>query len=1513
MNNEQFLLNENTIYGDDAARAEIMKDPNLVKTLFWINNLGFLALKKNYPKHFMVTKTFKNLKSARITNINSEDNDIAVTLKMAFDQGYLKYSFVNEYTKLLYILKSRQDVDLDEAALRALFDKVNWPMMMPDARIRAYVKKWLDGECTLGELIKPFYQYSVIHKTNEGFKMVAKVTGAFSADFEDDSVQTVDDKAVDDLIKPEVKAPEPAPVVEPVVPAYVPAPVAPPVSVLPDVAPDATDNVVDAPVDAPVADVKATDVVTPVKRGRGRPRKNPIDIVNATLDPVVAPAAETTTIDKDTGDVVVTKPRGRAKKTAAEVVVTNKVAVREYDDDRYKAILDSCSTVLSINPKMIDPDSYTYNGDLSNLVVYAVAGSAYAKDVAQYYNSIFGDKRSAKKYINANLRSLMYLIVNYYTVNSKLELDKKFGFGECGITAGGFNIPKDTYDRMYSGRLYRRDEISATFEDIEPQLIEQQLTPTLKEYYDAISTTFDYLYSESEYKKSVEKFFAGYSHERISIGPFGPYDVNNLTDFSRFEKSPLIYYNFQGLVDMYHYKNDIDGATNIAKIVVGLFPQMVAASPAFAKNINVMMAQILNFSYFNSDDFGKIVEFFEWLSTKEQFLDLANSVVTSNFNVIMDRTFEKYPLTTDLGKRFMAIVSSGIFAKLKIVPSGVPEVREGSAGLQLLLGKYVVGLSRALGLSTDYYHTFSEDNFAEEINQFLGSADGDYNELAMIDEDKFNALLKENGLSQDAFAEKVVNTTVKPDEVSKMILSRGLGVFGKSIAFKLFDLILDNKASADKDFIQFSVILGNTNNSSVSKHWYMQWLKTNRQTLIDLIKGTRTSPNTQYMKANYAGLFKTYDENTGTIGNPSSAKTTDILDMFYAKDENLYPYYKSQMAYWTDPIIAIAGYNDATCDAIIRDINNGGLAPLTKDELINLAIRTKGVFQALVPGYEFKIRLVKIIAAYTRYLVLAGDDQIVERMLVYFPVADFGTNFFLNLLEPDVITDAQKVNVALRALFSDPTFESTDKYSIQDIANNKELVLNIISINFEKLILASGVDYGQRRSVFNARQFDNFFHAYDKVGELIGGMPKNWHEFFGYLIIGAIDRMSTQQLPVPFFRELDIDNYKVLTSGEEIVRAFNQYVEYIVKSRRRNTNDPVASTLVIYSRDWFKIYTKVINRMLAEANRGISPTIAKNLNVGTMFNGVITDDKLTADQKKTEFEELLSAVYGDTKLTPTHLTSIADDLVRQKAINQIIATKKQLIPIYSALTPKGVAELLKFNDFQFDVDSSGVDVSAKSIKSNGAYKTLVDAIAATSASNVPDAQVTRLDLTSDELDKVTYELFEKKYNNKHGDIAGLVMDVYDVHIRPKELLDFKAAYPNAKVERELFHGTGSVAANMILRFGFKNVSSDIAGVKVTGKMLGEGIYLSPVMEKSLQYVGDAGFGRKFGTIGYIFECALYTYNERNEVRKAGYGSDNIRSPELAVSSGRSQIEIYKCYKVKLVSKSILRDKSIKRT
>jgi len=200
---------------------------------------------------------------------------------------------------------------------------------------------------------------------------------------------------------------------------------------------------------------------------------------------------------------------------------------------------------------------------------------------------------------------------------------------------------------------------------------------------------------------------------------------------------------------------------------------------------------------------------------------------------------------------------------------------------------------------------------------------------------------------------------------------------------------------------------------------------------------------------------------------------------------------------------------------------------------------------------------------------------------------------------------------------------------------------------------------------------------------------------------------------------------------------------------------------------------------------------------------------------------------------------------------------------------------------------------------------------------LPDEKIEKIELSREQLEDLSIEY--DAFNRKKHNLSLLIEESFKVSI-PRQI-EGRAAWDarmaaegiESRIMAPVFHGTGSVAAAMILRLGFAVSSLDDTkktGVKVAGRMLGDGVYFSTAIDKVAQYASDGGYGRKLGDYGYIFEMNASLGRHRYDFREAGTGSRfderrNVISPEWAVFSPNEQLVITKAHKIKRVPHHVI--------
>ena len=287
--------------------------------------------------------------------------------------------------------------------------------------------------------------------------------------------------------------------------------------------------------------------------------------------------------------------------------------------------------------------------------------------------------------------------------------------------------------------------------------------------------------------------------------------------------------------------------------------------------------------------------------------------------------------------------------------------------------------------------------------------------------------------------------------------------------------------------------------------------------------------------------------------------------------------------------------------------------------------------------------------------------------------------------------------------------------------------------------------------------------------------------------------------------------------------------------------------------------------------------------VGILFQVIGTDDLFEKLQpfQQTAVEEAVNNYY-----------------TLQKAMGEIFSDDVPIKP-YEGMTIDRLREVMAYNNIQFPI------LPRQQGESYSAFHERVKENAVNAKTHELYAE--EIKISQAEKKRLTVE-FESRNSHKHGTYFE-VLRAFDVNIpvQASEWVDFaneKAGKEN-KVMSPVYHGTGSIGASMILRYGFAVVES--TDKSVVGRMLGDGIYFSDVVDKVAQYIGDAGYSRGIGTRGYIFEMDAqlgepWTDHQSAGVPSATYQKDVV-SPEWAVFKPNGQLRIRRAYEVRLISKN----------
>lgn len=236
---------------------------------------------------------------------------------------------------------------------------------------------------------------------------------------------------------------------------------------------------------------------------------------------------------------------------------------------------------------------------------------------------------------------------------------------------------------------------------------------------------------------------------------------------------------------------------------------------------------------------------------------------------------------------------------------------------------------------------------------------------------------------------------------------------------------------------------------------------------------------------------------------------------------------------------------------------------------------------------------------------------------------------------------------------------------------------------------------------------------------------------------------------------------------------------------------------------------------------------------------------------------------------------------------------------YYKLTKKDLKKILRFNN----VSSDEVTLPAKHIKTLKAMDDYVR-LHGDTHKVIEDLHIEKSDLTSKDLVQFTADMHRRYRANVHSNAGMLFKRAFKVSIpmQEKRQKEWIEKDPSQEIIKPMFHGCDSVAASMILRYGYKVVPS--GDKNVTGRMLGDGIYGANHIDKSQQYLMPKGVTNRYGQKGYLFFNVAALGKLNVDYRTMGHGNDGIRSPEWCVKTDvNGQMKIYYAFEIEIISPS----------
>jgi len=367
--------------------------------------------------------------------------------------------------------------------------------------------------------------------------------------------------------------------------------------------------------------------------------------------------------------------------------------------------------------------------------------------------------------------------------------------------------------------------------------------------------------------------------------------------------------------------------------------------------------------------------------------------------------------------------------------------------------------------------------------------------------------------------------------------------------------------------------------------------------------------------------------------------------------------------------------------------------------------------------------------------------------------------------------------------------------------------------------------------------------------------------------------------------------------------------EHAVNLLSKENNDPSyrwrGDNIQKVLTDWSKVYyyKDIVLLFISNTNFRASIKSARRVwkFIDTVFTYITDKDTFQGNKPVEDFLEWFEKNNRNKfSLLMTRKLAYMKDSIQ---LTKILEDKHNPLPLSDSVKsdPKLVLKYLSVNDRTLDLDETNFkDLLPPKDKGENLFTYMDRLTNATSDivkaynDKIPDPKVIPTDIS----DKDLYELsldFNHRYNIKrHGDLGFKILKVFESNPSNKqEFEDFykelQAAGKNPLIVAEpLFHGTGTLAANMILRYFFlpsiRGDSVKVFGQKIgSGDSLGNGVYLAPGLDKALSYMTDnaRNYNQAAGNIGYILQCKAILYDEGVGFNQAK-GSQSWKSNEYCI-------------------------------
>lgn len=260
------------------------------------------------------------------------------------------------------------------------------------------------------------------------------------------------------------------------------------------------------------------------------------------------------------------------------------------------------------------------------------------------------------------------------------------------------------------------------------------------------------------------------------------------------------------------------------------------------------------------------------------------------------------------------------------------------------------------------------------------------------------------------------------------------------------------------------------------------------------------------------------------------------------------------------------------------------------------------------------------------------------------------------------------------------------------------------------------------------------------------------------------------------------------------------------------------------------------------------------------------------------------------------LNLIGHDAAAIKTAREL--NKVDLIHPSKILTPEKMLDVLRINN---------ISIAPSEPPKDG--ERIADYLKRVPAANIGELHAEDENLSQAELERrsVEYDVFNAY---RHGNVSVLFEKSFSVKV---PVMEEGAKRFDAEVRERgdepnfmspMFHGTSSLAASFICRNGFRIIEESSA-IQITGKAIGNGVYVTNVLDKASAYVSDDGFDQTTGSRGgYLLEMDCLLGRRGSEWDATGLAGEinttGYLSPEWVLFRPNEQLRITKAHQVRII-------------